>query len=191
MAITNGYTTLSDLKARMGITDTTEDALLEAAITAASRAIDDWTGRRFYAATETRYYSADNVYLLSVDDLLSVDTLKIDDGSRTYATTWAATDFELEPANTDPKTRIAVTPQGRYTFPWHKRSVEVTGSFGYSATAPAPIQEACLMLAARYFRRKDAPLGDFGGGGVGEGSIAGIDPDIRAILAPYRRIEVF
>jgi hypothetical protein len=64
MAITNGYVTLPELKARLYSAnpnmqqDPLDDAGLERVIEAVSRWIDADRGRRFYAATETRYYTA-------------------------------------------------------------------------------------------------------------------------------------
>jgi hypothetical protein len=53
------YCTLESLKARVGITDTSHDAVLEEEITAASRAIDRWCSRPdggFVAQTATRTF---------------------------------------------------------------------------------------------------------------------------------------
>ncbi len=55
MAITNGYCTLAELKASLAITDSVDDTPLEAAVTAASRMIDDYTGRFFYADGTTQW----------------------------------------------------------------------------------------------------------------------------------------
>ena len=55
MAITNGYSTLAELKAALTISDSTDDAALEAAINAVSRMIDDYTGRFFYKDGTTHF----------------------------------------------------------------------------------------------------------------------------------------
>lgn len=122
MAIINGYATLAEIKERLTITDTKEDTLLEQIVTATSREIDKWTHRRFFAITETRYYTPEYIHLLEIDDLLSLTTLKTDrDGDRTYETTWATGDFDLEPYNAildgKPYTAIRVTPNGDHYFP--------------------------------------------------------------------------
>ena len=59
MAIINGYATLAEFKALLGITSTnaTDDSIIEDCIEAASRYIDGKTRRTFYARTETRYFS--------------------------------------------------------------------------------------------------------------------------------------
>lgn len=191
MAITNGYCSLSELKARLGITDTNDDTVLEAVIEAASRAIDGETGRVFYATTETRYFTAEDGELLFVDDLLSVTSLKTDlDGDRVYETTWSATDYDLEPYNRTPKTRIQMAPYGTRYFPSVRRGVEITGSWGYSATAPDAINEACLLMAARLFKRKGAPFGVLMNPDLGTARIPQIDPDVKLLIRPFVRLEL-
>lgn len=194
MAITNGYATLDELKARLGLSDTVDDAVLEPVIEAASRLVDSATGRVFYATTETRYFTALNDELVYVDDLLTVTSLKTDaDGDRTYETTWATTDYDLEPYNAAPYTSIRTAPSGSYGFPTFRRGVEVTGSWGYCATGSHPdaINEATLLLAIRLFKRKDAPFGVLGSPEMGVARLPAVDPDVQALLAPYRLRRLF
>lgn len=202
MTITNGYCTLDDFKNRLAgsmAVDATRDALMEQTIEAASRQIDGWCGRRFYAASETRYVTAVDWDLCFVDDLLSVSALATDDDNdRTYSTTWAATDYELEPVNApytippSPYSLIRTTPDGDYSFPSVRRGVKITGSWGFSSTAPHDIREACLLLAARLWKRKDAVLGVAGRGQLGE-IVSQIpkDDDIWALLRPYSRVTMW
>ena len=51
MAITNGYTTLSSIKAYMGISGSAQDDNLERAVETASRQIDKIAGRKFFKIT--------------------------------------------------------------------------------------------------------------------------------------------
>jgi hypothetical protein len=171
-----------------------EDTTLEQAIEACSRWIDEITQRRFYAATETRYYTPSVYDWLAVDDLLSITTLKTDtSGDRTYDTTWATTDYDLLPLNASlealPYTMLEITPQGSNSFSALRKSVEIAGSFGYSATTPPQIREACLLLSARLFKRKDAVFGIAGTPDLGElRNIRPEDADAMAMLRPFRRI---
>ena len=193
MAITNGYTTLAALKARLNIEDCKEDGILEAVIDAASRAIDDWTGRRFYAVTETRHFTADCRDLVFIDDLISLAELKTDEhGRRDYQRVWGTADYDLEPySGAGPKTRIAANPHGRFVFPSSPRAVQVAGSWGYSASVPPEIREACIILSIRYYKRKDAAFGMAGSEQLGIIRVIPIDPDVKQIIQSYRRIEVF
>lgn len=193
MAITNGYCTLAEVKAYLGITDTVDDTPLEGAVMAASRAIDDHTQRVFYATTATRYFQAEAPDLLVLpDDLISVTSLSCDDdGDRVYERTWTATDYDLEPVNSGPPyLLIRTTPQGNYAFPTHSRGVAIVGSWGYAATAPEAVKQACLILATRYFKRKDAPFGVLGTPELGFMRIPSRDPEVTALLSPFRRLRI-
>ena len=83
MAITNGYCTLAELKASLNITDSVDDTALEAAITSASRMIDDYTERFFYVngttqSTVTRYYTPVDPYTVNIDDIITVSEIATD-----------------------------------------------------------------------------------------------------------------
>lgn len=199
MPITNGYTSLATLKSRLNIPQTSqiEDATLEAHVNTASRWIDEWTGRRFYASTETRYYAPVWPARLLVNDLLTVTTLKTDGtGDRTYETTWSAVrDYRLSPPNAtadgQPYTEIAVDfANGLYLFPVGYLSVEIVGSFGYCASTarPAPVEDACLLLCTRLYKRTDAPLGVAGSVETGILRLAQ-DRDVLDLLWPYRLVR--
>jgi len=199
MAITNGYCTLAAIKARLGITDTTDDTVLEAVVESVSRAIDDYTGRWFYAATQTRYFTAQRRGCLLIDDLLSVTTLKTDDDADgTFETTWAATDYHLGPYNAQlesvpqPYTRIEIAPNGNNWFPdGVSRGVEIVGSWGFSSTTPDVVEQACLFQVAHEFRAREAPLGAMGSGELAtDVRMTGLHPVTRRLLEPYRRIAV-
>src|SRR5688500_13366975 len=96
----NLYSSLSAAKLHLGISDTTDDAKLLRILEAVSRDIDVYCARRFYVESRTRYYTARHGARLRVDDLLSVTTLETDeDGDRVYETSWATTDYDLEPYN--------------------------------------------------------------------------------------------
>lgn len=196
MTITNGYATLAEVKARLSISDTTDDTTIEAVIESASRAIDGVTGRVFYATAATaRYFTADDATTLFLDDdLLSVDSLVTDhDGDRTYEVTWATTDYDLIPFNRTPYTRIAVAPNGTNRWPAGiAKGVKITGSWGYNATGSYPdaINEAAIILATRFFKRKDAPFGVLGTPEMGMARITAVDPDVRLLLRPYIRMGI-
>lgn len=202
MAITNGYCSLAEIRAQLGITDagdTTEDAALEILVESVSRAIDDWTSRQFYAATQTRYYTAMRRDVLLVDDLLSVTSLKTDDDDDgTYETTWAATDYYLGPYNAQlesvpqPYTRIEAASSGDYWFPVRQqRGVQIVGSWGFAATTPKVVKNACLFQAALEHRSTDAPLGVSGNDDIGQTvRLTALHPVTRRLLEPYRRIVV-
>ena len=206
MTITNGYCTLAELRAKLSTpaANTASDTQFEQLIEASSRWIDRYTGRRFYGAAETRYYTAQETGELDIDDLTSVTALKTDeDGDGTFETTWSATDYNLWPLNASldgkPYTRIEISERAGREFPIIRKGVLLQGVFGYVAgttaatSCPDPVHDAALLLAERIYKRKDAPLG-VAGGPVTLGqqpvriSSMANDPDIRDLLGPYRRL---
>jgi hypothetical protein len=198
VTITNGYCTLAEARAQIGITvtaDTTDDTVIEARVEAISRTIDALTGRRFYrnGTDEVRYYTSDSPYVLECpDDIGSITTLKTDDdGDRTYEHTWAATDFDLMPYNASldskPYTWIETTPDGDYVFPSTPKGVQITGKFGYAASTPPAIKAACLLATQKLFKRKDAPFGVEAGGDLGIMTLMKTDPDLQSLLTPFIR----
>jgi hypothetical protein len=195
MPITNGYATLAEVKAAMRIIDNVDDDLLELAIESASRQIDGHCERVFYTDEESRIYTALDSYLVEIDDLAAITELKTSSDGDGFDTTWAASDYQLEPLNgkaggiSSPATFIRAT--GDYLFPrlGDEALVKVTGTFGWSAV-PTAIKQATLILAQRQFKRYDSPLGVAGIGDIGIIRVSRIDPDVAALVAPFRRRRV-
>lgn len=197
MAIVNGYCTLAEVKAALRVTDSIDDALIELSVAGASRQIDGYCERVFYSTSATRVYTPESYTLCQVDDLVSVTTLKTSGDGSTFDTTWAATDYQLEPLNgvsgglVQPATRIRAV--GDYFFPVAQlmmpAQVQVVGTFGWSAV-PAAIKQATILLAMRQFKRYDSPLGVMGFGDLGAVRVGRIDPDVEALIMPFKKIEM-
>lgn len=193
------YCTVAQLKARLGITDTADDAVLAQIIEGVSAEIDNDTHRRFWTtvADEDRYYTAANGGQVFIDDdLISITALATDDaGTRTYSTTWLATDYELWPLNAAlrgrPYSWVEVVPNGRLAFPTTRRGVKITGKFGYSTTVPPVVREACLLQSERLFKRKDAPFGVMGSPDTGYVRLKDeLDPDVSRLLDSVRKAQL-
>lgn len=191
------YATLAEVKAALRITDSMDNALLEAAIGAASRWVDGYCGRDFAVASGTAtkdYVPSGRMEPLMVDDLTSVVSIKIDeDLDRSFATTLNAIDYQLEPVNaisfgnSYPYTRIRPQEDGYWPTSYGRATVRVEGTFGWPAL-PDAVKEATILQASRLFTRLDAPLGIAGFGDMGamRVSFKG-DPDVLMLLSPYRR----
>lgn len=199
MTITNGYAALDDYKLRFmdgNVDDHKDDEYLEDIIESVSRQIDEICGRRFFQASETRYYTATSWKLCFTDDFTAVTTLKTDrDGDLTYEETWDTGDYRLMPVNSaldsKPYTWLTLMPQGGQSFPVVDNAVELAGTFGYSSTAPVMIKEACLLGAHRIRKRLDTPLGVSAAATLGQlqvrvSELRG-DPDFIAFLEPFMR----
>lgn len=197
MAITDGYTTLDEVKAILRITDNVDDALLETCVEAASRQIDTHCERVFTPTTATRVFTPSDSYLVSIDDLSTLTSLKTSSAADgTFDITWTATDYQLEPLNGltgsiySPYTRIRAI--GDYLFPVvnDEATVQIEGVFGYGTSIPVDIKQACNLLAVRQFKRYDSPLGVAGFGDIGMVRVSRVDPDIEALLGPYRKMRM-
>lgn len=159
MSITNGYATLAEFKAWATIEseNATRDGVIEQCIEAASRYIDDETLRTFYARTETRYFSvpSDGGRELEMDDdLLTITTLTNGDDD-----TIAATEYNLLPKNKPPYSSIKLKASSSYYWDMdsdgnHEYVISVAGTWGYAASAPHDIRQACLMIAQSMYKRR-------------------------------------
>ena len=199
MAITNGYCTLNDVKnaLRIPLADTVDDALLELSIETASRQIDDHTERVFYqTANATRKYAPRDSYTCEIDDLVSLTSIKSStDGDGVFDRTWTSVYYQLEPLNSlsggipSPATLIRAVDD--YLFPVYggEATVEVTGTFGWSAV-PTAIKFATILLSSRLFKRMDSPLGVAGISDLGVIRVSRIDPDIDALIMPFKKLRV-
>jgi hypothetical protein len=201
MAITNGYCTLAEIKAFVNIVDSNDDNELEDAVNSASRQIDAYCGRKFYAdgSTSAKVYRTRNPYMVVVDDI-STSTglvLKYDDSDDgIYETTVASTDFILLPLNGEAFginglgfTSIELLTDGPHEFPTthtnNRPRVQVTANWGFAAV-PEPVRQACLMLSSENFAMRNTPLGI---AGVGEFGVLAVrqNRQITRMLDPYRR----
>lgn len=195
MAIVDGLTTLPELKSRLHLSqgDADDDALLESLITSVSRQIELHTGHTYTATTLTRVYTACESYLLLLPrghDLLSVTTLATDaDADGVYETTWAPTDYALEPANAAQEQRpywaICTRYGGHYAFPAGvQRGVQVSGSWGWWTAVPAVVQEACLLQCELAYQNTNTAGQPLAGAGEYSQSLTGIGlhPFVRRLL---------
>jgi len=97
-----------------------------------------------------------------------------------------ATDFEARPLNALVRGRPYQTLKHHWHFwpTWPSVRVQVTAKWGWPAV-PDNVVEACLILAARIFRRKDSPDGTAGAGDFGPIRISRTDPDVADMLSHY------
>jgi hypothetical protein len=198
MAITQGYCSLSDVKAALRITDSVDDSLLEMAVESASRLIDGYTYRYFYnAGTATRDFVAEDSYLTIIDDLISITELKTTDEIGSDYVTWSAADYQLRPVNgridglVVPYTSILSTDDLLFNTKGEQALVRVTGTWGWSAI-PIAIKQATIIQSSRIYKRLDSPLGVAGFGDLGAIRVGrALDPDVEQLVMPYRIMRNF
>lgn len=181
------YIELALLKAELNIPaeDETRNTSLTLNIQAASLAIDDRCGRSFGVdeTPTTRVVPTRGNVLVE----------------RSYGT-WAGTrllvpDISTEAITVDGVTGFEPRFDGRPGWPitslylpsraWSGTSVSITALWGWAAV-PATIRQACLLQALRYARRPGSPEGVAGSAEWGLIAIPRLDPDVRALVEPYR-----
>jgi hypothetical protein len=198
MAITQGYCSLSEVKASLRISDSVDDSLLEMAVESASRLIDGYAYRYFYnAGTATRDFVAEDSYLTIIDDLISISELKTTDEIGSTYVTWSPGDYQLRPVNgrmdglSVPYTSILSTDDLLFNKLGEQALVRVTGVWGWSAV-PIAIKQATIIQASRIYKRLDSPLGVAGFGDLGAIRVGrALDPDVEQLVMPYRIMRNF
>lgn len=196
MAITNGLTTLAEVKSILRITDSVDDSLLETCIESASRQIETHCERVFTSGTATRIYAPQDSYITETDDIISITSIKTSSAADgVFDITWTASDYQLEPLNglsaglQAPYTRVRAVGDYLFTTSGGEATVQVVGVFGYGTAVPTDVKQACNLMAIRQFKRYDSPLGVAGFGDIGVVRVSRVDPDIESLLSPYRRIR--
>lgn len=200
MAIGDIYASLAELKSYLSLSEQTGlDEQMQDALQAASREIERETQRQFNKnpAVSARVFKPLNSRRLFVDDFWTTSGLIVEtdeSGDGTFEKTWVAADYELYPLNNTmdamvgwPYQRLNAVSSNRWPVNtgFRDATVRVTASWGWD-TVPAPIKQACLILAAENFQLKDAPLGV---AGMGEFGVVRVRNNQMALnkLAKFKR----
>jgi hypothetical protein len=206
------YTSVEEVKDRLGISDTASDFQLQTAVQAAARAVEGFCGRYFFQLAETRTYVPYNIWEQPIDDLVSVTALNVDyDGDGIFETAWVQNvDYELAygpyefnpnvTGETRPYTLVRVINAaggGRFfPFIWpfsRLDRVQVIGTWGWPEV-PFGIKQATMQVAAEFFKLKDSPFGLAGTSEFGVVRVPKQNPYIMKLLTPYihprRRVGV-
>jgi hypothetical protein len=119
---------------------TADDAEMFQLLLAVSDWVDRHCNRHFYPRTQTLVFDGDGSARLLIPDLIALTTLKEDTAEdKTFATTWAATDYWLTPYNAEatehwgqPYTQIRVRTKGAQdVFTKGEQTFQITGRWGY------------------------------------------------------------
>lgn len=193
--------------------DTYDDLEIALAITGASREIDRFCNRYFgLTDAQTRYYTAQTsrsansysyaygytyvhgyAYEVRIDDVPTTSGLSVALDSScdySYATTASGDSYRLDPPNAlvqgDPVNVVRFT-RSQYV-PNHQDGIAVTAIYGYPEIPPT-IKQACLIQAARTYKRRDAPFGVAGSPELGSELrlLNQLDPDVQQLCASYRK----
>jgi hypothetical protein len=191
------YCTVDEVLQRMGHSGATSPDLIAKitdAIESATLGIDSDTGRVFTPSTATRTFGAEYEYELYLPDFVSLSAVKVDDDDDgTFETTIAASGYELDTMYERtgwPYDTIRLFDRRWPLGGRRRRRIEIAGTWGWSAV-PAPINQACSLMAARIAQRTSAAL--FGVQSFGDAGAAAIrtnDPDYMHLVRPYTKPQV-
>lgn len=175
---------------KTGSTGTGDPANLQLLLDAATDAINSYTnhpdGFVSLSVATARTYNGEGGPYQWIDECTAITLVEVKDSptDTTYAT-WAITDwtaFSGDPDAPDfnrlPYTAIMVTPNGSFSHFVSGRfttrrgfmpdstvtrgtpTVRVTAKWGYSVVVPSRVKEACLVTAARWFKRGESSWAD-------------------------------
>jgi hypothetical protein len=187
---TRQYCTVADVTTRIDL-KTLPSVNLDHLIRVATRRIEGYCDRVFTrvpAATETpdtevRHFLGGGQTILSIDDLIEMDSMTIDDVAQTL------TNFILMPFGKVPTTWLEYEAGGRWT---RGADVAITGAWGFSETVPWDIWDACVALVARALERAKTAYQDASAiPDVGQLVYAkSIPADIKIVLDHYRKLPL-
>ena len=175
-------TTKANVKAFLGLTNVTDDALLDRLIESASAFIENWLGRKVLSAPAIDYQSGSgkDVMILRDTPVVSVQSVTVD-GAVLSPTTdatqtgWAVIDDWLVYQH-------GIWPRGRRNI-----VIEYTAGF---ASVPPDIEQAVIDLVALRYKERDR-VGHRSKSLAGE-TVSYMINDLsdfsRSILGSYRRV---
>ena len=205
MAIGDPYATVGDLTSYIFKQQETKAATLytsdlTSALNSASQEIERHCNRQFNLATtvSARIYEPKMWRHVEVDDFATTTGLIVQTdpgGTGNFSVTWDPLDYELYPYNGVvagvpgwPYSEIRAV-RGlffpKYAYPYRRRAVlQVTAQWGW-LNVPAPVKQACLIMAAETWKLRDAPFGVAGFTQFGGAVKVRDNPMAASKLAPY------
>lgn len=206
---------------KTGTTGTGDPTNLQLLLDAATDAINGYTnhpdGFVALSVATARTYNGEGGPYQWIDECVSISLVEVKDSptDATYAA-WAASDwiaFSGDPDAPDfnrlPYTAIMVTPNGSFSHFVSGRfttrrgfmpdttvtrgtpTVRVTAKWGYASVVPSRVKEACLVTAARWFKRGESSWAD-SMAPANFGTLMftkTLDPDVEAMLKYGRLVR--
>lgn len=207
--VADAYATMATFREfirNAGTSDATDpDSALELlALESAARAIDRACGRDFSttdSVASARYYEAYRVenrdgysrYVVDVDDFATETGLTVyfDTTGNGDFDGPAITAYRSAPLNAAAKglpwTQL-IFDFGTYP-PLNAAGVKVTAKWGFGSAAPTTIQNANLIQAARFLKRRDSVFGVAGSPEMGNELrlLSKLDPDVAVMVSAFKR----
>jgi hypothetical protein len=101
----------------------------------------------------------------------------------------------MQPRMPFDKIYMAIENGGKILPTEHRRGLKVTGYFGFpiqsgSNHQPPAVTQACLLQSARFWQRKNSPMGFSGNPETGQAPViflSELDPDVKTMLKHYKK----
>src|ERR1035437_10065681 len=215
----NPLCSLQQVKSALRTTDDLDDDQLNYCIDAASREVENYTGRRFYqdGTVSARVFKADTPFLCQLDDFMTITGLIVQtdpNGDGSFPNTWAnptpngdgsvtGGDFQLEPLNglisgqPWPYERFRpirsfldpIYGGVAYPIPLVVAQIKVTAKWGWNYI-PSEVSRAAVYQTIQNFKAPDAP---FGATPFAETGVLRLRPQLHpraeALLQNYSRVQ--
>lgn len=167
-------TTVAKVKEYLGLTGTTEDALLGGLVDWATDFVHSYCGRYFPQASYDEYYDGDGTDGLLLRQYPVVSVASVEIGG-----------VQLDPASYALYAQLGLVRLKGGVFPRGKKNVRLQYTAGYS-TIPKDLEQAAVELVAiKYYDRGVDRLGLEARGGTRY--LPQMPQEIRTVLDLYRR----
>lgn len=175
-------TTLANVKSWLGLTSSTDDALLSRLITAASAYIEQWTNRHFLSQqfSEVRDGTGGQVLMFADYPVTAVTSVSVNGQSISPSPSFGQSGYSF--------TATALRLTGRW-FDQGLGNVQLTYTAGY-ASVPPEIEQACIELVALRYKERDR-IGHQSKSLAGETvtfMIKDFPDSVRTILGNWRKV---
>jgi hypothetical protein len=186
VTITHGYATVLEFKDHLQDNRLDDnDEAVERVIEAASRIIDGATQRRFWADEfpSSRLFRATPYTALFVDDYVELVSVTPETDIGVLGTAYPSTDYRAGPLNAAVQGWPYSHIEGSFSS-WWSNMISVEAVWGWPSV-PKAITQACLMMSARLYKRREAINGTLGFDEFAL-RLSNTDPDVASLIAPYR-----
>src|SRR5262245_60103598 len=189
---------LDDLKLALNITDSSEDATLQAQITFQSRIIAEYCNRRFGFAEALETFTFDPSETLPVRQALTLMLYPVVEVTEVLALGVITTDYEFDPASV----RLGMTNGYCATWGMNKVAVTYSGGFDLPEGADARLQRAVIEAVnmGRQSGTRDPTIAEVQHGDtriryVTQSFASGttesyLPPSVTDLIKPYRRLYI-
>jgi hypothetical protein len=180
--------TVQEVKDRLGITDTSEDAALQKYIDAATKRFEGYTRRKLSTGVATKHYNGNDKGILYVDDFQAITSVELL-GPDNLAWKSFNVDTELRyfPYDITPKNKIIIyggvseNPYrfmgiSPFVFPRGFSNIRVTGNFGSYAVPPEDVNDLGINMVT--VKRSKARMRGITSSSIGGESVTFSDKDL-------------